>query len=115
MSTSESSAPTLIERILAYASLSIIAAALLSFFATLIIGLNDREAMASGLWSFVYGLSIYALPIGFVLLVLLLILTQARRKREAAQDQALAAGSAARNPSSASGTIRGKAGRKSLG
>ncbi len=81
MST-EPSTPSILERILAYSSLTIIAAALLSFFATLIIGLNNREAMAEGLWPVVYGISLIALPIGFVLLVVLLIVSQARRRRE---------------------------------
>lgn len=81
MST-EPSTPSLLERILAISSLSIIAVALLSFFATLIVGMNDRQAMAEGLWPFVYGVSLIGLPIGFVLLILLLILTQARRRRE---------------------------------
>ncbi|MBK0420484.1 hypothetical protein JD292_00080 [Leucobacter sp. CSA2] len=80
--SSETSSPSLIERILAYASLSIIVVALLSFFATLIVGLNDREAMAEGLWPFVYGISLIGLPIGFVLLILLLIISQVRRRAE---------------------------------
>ncbi|RZT66259.1 hypothetical protein [Leucobacter luti] len=81
MST-EANSPSLIERILAYASLGIIAVALLSFFVTLIVGMNDRQAMADGLWPVVYGISLIALPIGFVLLVALLIVSQARRRRE---------------------------------
>lgn len=101
MSTSESGTPSLLERILAFASLSIIAAALLSFFVTLIIGLNDRQAMAEGWLPIVYGISIYALPIGFVLLVALLIVTQRRRKREVAaetQARSSAAGNRSGNP-----------------
>jgi hypothetical protein len=81
MST-EPSSPSLLERILAYASLTIIAVALLSFFATLIVGMNDRFAMAEGLWPFVYGFSLFGLPVGFVLLILLLILSQRRRRAE---------------------------------
>ena len=82
MST-EPNTPTLIERILAYASLSIIAIALLSFFGTLIVGLNDRRALAEGFWPVVYGISMIGLPIGFALLIILLILTQRRRRHEA--------------------------------
>ncbi|QBE49493.1 hypothetical protein EVS81_12150 [Leucobacter triazinivorans] len=81
MSTAPST-PSLLERILAYASLAIIATALLSFFVTLIVGMNDREAMAEGLWPFVYGLSLIGLPVGFVLLILLLILSQRRRRAD---------------------------------
>lgn len=81
MSTAPST-PSLLERILAYASLAIIATALLSFFVTLIVGMNDREAMAEGLWPFVYGISLIGLPVGFVLLILLLILSQRRRRAD---------------------------------
>lgn len=81
MST-EPSTPSILERILAYASLSIIALALLSFFATLIVGLNNRFALAEGLWPIVYGISMIGLPVGFVLLIALLILTQRRRRAE---------------------------------
>ncbi|MFV0434354.1 MAG: hypothetical protein ACK5LO_10275 [Leucobacter sp.] len=78
----ETDSPSLLERILAYASLTIIAVALLSFFASLIIGMNDRQAMAEGLWPIVYGISMIGLPIGFVLLVLLFIVTHRRRRAE---------------------------------
>ncbi|GAA2189869.1 MULTISPECIES: hypothetical protein [Leucobacter] len=81
MST-EPSTPSILERILAYASLSIIGLALLSFFATLIVGLNNRFALAEGLWPIVYGISMIGLPVGFVLLIVLLILTQRRRRTE---------------------------------
>ncbi|MEV8336927.1 hypothetical protein [Leucobacter sp. NPDC077196] len=81
MST-EPSTPSILERILAYASLSIIALALLSFFATLIVGLNNRFALAEGLWPVVYGISMIGLPVGFVLLIALLILSQRRRRLE---------------------------------
>ncbi|WP_245907503.1 hypothetical protein [Leucobacter massiliensis] len=78
----ESRPPSILERILAYASLAIIATALLSFFATLIVGLNDRYAMAEGLWPFVYGISLIGLPLGFILLIALLIISQRRRRAE---------------------------------
>lgn len=81
MST-QPSPPSILERILAYSSLTIIAAALLSFFVTLIVGLNDRQAMAEGLWPVVYGISLIGLPVGFVLLILLLVVNQIRRRRE---------------------------------
>ncbi|QIK62965.1 hypothetical protein G7068_06965 [Leucobacter viscericola] len=86
MST-ETSNPSWLERILAYASLSIIAIALLSFFATLIVGMSNREVLAAGLWPIVYGISTYGLPTGFVLLIALLIISQVRRRREFRQSQ----------------------------
>lgn len=83
MSTEDSSKPSLFERILAYATITIIVVALGSFFATLIVGMANREAVAEGLWPVVYGISLFALPIGFVLLVLLLVVAQMRRSRDA--------------------------------
>ncbi|GEM_PF-2516670 len=78
----EASSPSIFERILAYATITIISVALLSFFATLIVGLANRHAAAEGLWPFVYGISLIGLPIGFVLLIVLLIVSQARRKAD---------------------------------
>lgn len=83
MSTQQSSPPpSLAERILAYASLTIIGVALLSFFATLIIGMIDRHAVAEGFLNVVYGISLIGLPIGFALLIVLLVVSQRRRRAE---------------------------------
>lgn len=81
MSTEDTSNPSLFERILAYATISIIVVALGSFFATLIVGMADRHAVAQGLWPVVYGISLFALPVGFVCLILLLVVAQRRRSR----------------------------------
>lgn len=85
MSTEDHSTPSRFERVLAYVTITIIVVALGSYFATLIVGMNDREAVAEGLWAIVFGISLYALPVGFVLLILLLILAQRRRSRDARQ------------------------------
>lgn len=85
--SSETKKPSWLEQILAYASLSIIAVALLSFFVTLIVGMSNRQVLADGLWPFVYGISTYGLPVGFVLLIALLIISQVRRRREFRQNQ----------------------------
>lgn len=82
MSTQDSSTPSLFERILAYCTVTIIVVALGSFFATLIVGMANRQALADGLWPFVYAVSLWALPIGFVLLVILLIIAGRRRSRD---------------------------------
>lgn len=83
MSTEDHSNPSLFERILAYLTVAVIIVALGSFFSTLIVGLNDREAATGGFAQVAYAISLFALPIGFVFLVLLLILAQIRRKRDA--------------------------------
>lgn len=87
MTTEESDTPSLLERILAIATVSVIGVALLSFFATLIVGLADRQAAAEGLWPFVYGISLIGLPIGFVLLIILLLVSQRRRSSAVRKSQ----------------------------
>lgn len=91
MNTDEPTTPSLFERILAIATVTVIGAALLSFFATLIVGLLDRRAAAEGLWPIVYGFSLIGLPIGFVLLIVLLVLAQRRRGAEAREARTSAA------------------------
>ena len=83
MSAEDHSTPSLLERILAYITVTLIIVALGSFFATLIVGLNDREAATEGFAQVAYAISMYALPVGFVFLILLLVLAQIRRKRDA--------------------------------
>lgn len=73
---------SLIERVLAYASFSIIVVAVFSFIVTLVVGLIDRTALAAGMWPFVVGVSYVGLPIGFVLLIVLLFMSYRRRGRE---------------------------------
>lgn len=76
------STPSLLERILAFATLAIIIIAVVSYFITIIVGMNDREALAGGLWQFVTWLAYVGLPIGFVLLLALLGVSMGRRSRE---------------------------------
>lgn len=71
---------SVIERVLAYASISIIAIAVISYLATLIVGLaGGRRLLADGLWPFVTWIAFYGLPFGFVLLIVLLGISFARR------------------------------------
>lgn len=78
--------PSRVERLLAYVTLAIIAVAVISFFVTLIVGMNNREVLADGIWPFVVALTYVGLPIAFVLLILLLILSMRRRGKENASD-----------------------------
>ncbi|MDA3147467.1 hypothetical protein JSO19_08745 [Leucobacter sp. UCMA 4100] len=88
MST-ETNNPSLVEKVLAYSSLSIIALAIISFFATLIAALVgvERQVLAEGFWPVVTWIGYVGLPIGFVLIMTLLILTRRRRKREFLNEQ----------------------------
>ena len=73
-----------VERVLASLSLSIIALAVLSFVATLIAGIAgaSREALATGFWPVVVWVSYVGLPVGFVLIIALLLLSRRRRLRD---------------------------------
>ncbi|WP_449277125.1 hypothetical protein [Leucobacter sp. GX24907] len=77
------STPSLLERVLAIATLTIIVVAVTSYIVTLIVGMNDHEVLADGLWPLVTGIAFVGLPLGFVTLILLLFLSMRRRGREA--------------------------------
>lgn len=69
-----------LERVLAYAAISIIVVAVASYLTTLIVGLaGGRHLLAAGLWPVVTWIAFYGLPIGFVLLVALLVINFSRR------------------------------------
>lgn len=80
---SEETKSPVIEKLLAYASISIIVVAVVSYLTTLIVAMvAGREALAHGLWQFVTAIAYVGLPIGFVLLITLLILNFSRRGKE---------------------------------
>lgn len=72
------------ERVLAYAILISIAASVISFFAVLIASANGvaREDFTEGIWPAVTWISYVGLPIGFVLILILLITNMRRRARQ---------------------------------
>lgn len=80
---SEQQQPSVLERVLAYTSVSIIVIAVASYLTTLIVAMvAGREVLAQGLWQFVVFISYVGLPVGFVLLMVLLGLNFRRRGRE---------------------------------
>jgi len=75
-------AASIFEKLLAYTALTTIAAAVLSFLATLIVGLAaGRDALTDSLWPVVVWISYVGLPIGFALLMILLIVNFSKRSR----------------------------------
>lgn len=87
MSTEESPKFTLLERLLAYGAAAIIALAVGAYLTTLIVALAaGREALVSGLWPLVTWIAFFGLPIGFVLLIALLIINFTRRGRAARRE-----------------------------
>lgn len=79
-------APTKFESALTAVSLVVIALGILSVAAALIAGMIDRFAVAEGLWPVVYGIAMYGLPAGFIMMGVAVILGQ-RRRRAAARDE----------------------------
>ena len=74
-------APRRIDRILAFMSLGLVALSILCFFATMLarpLGVTD---FSEGIWPLVVVIPLIALPIGFVLIVVLLIMSFVRKAR----------------------------------
>lgn len=74
------------ERALAYAIAVIIGASLLAFVVIIIAtiaGAGEDGGFGEGIWPVVMAVPTYGLPIGFVLLIVLLILSAVRRGRAA--------------------------------
>jgi len=76
-----------IDRILAYAALALAAASIISFF-VIIIGTAsgmDQNAFGEGAWPLVAALPMYGLPLAFVLIVALLVMSFVRKGRTGRQ------------------------------
>ena len=74
-----------VERVLAYMVAAVILMSLASFVALIIatgVGLG-REDFGSGIWPFVTIMPLIGLPIGFVLIIALLVVSAVRRGRAA--------------------------------
>lgn len=71
---------------LAYMVASIVAISILSFLAIILATLvgMDNAAYATGVWPVVALLPLIGLPIGFILIISLIVLSLRRRSREAA-------------------------------
>jgi len=75
---------TRIERIFAFMVAGIVGLSLLCFIATMIAGATGmaREDFAEGIWPLVSFVPLIGLPIGFLLIVTLLVIGIVRRNRE---------------------------------
>ncbi|MDT0158554.1 multidrug ABC transporter ATPase [Microbacterium sp. ARD32] len=72
-----------LDRFLAYTALALAAASIICFFA-IIIGTAtgmDQRAFGHGAWPVVAALPLYGLPLAFVMIITLLIITFVRRGR----------------------------------
>ena len=74
---------SVLEKVLAYASVSMIVVAVVSYLTTLIVAMvAGREALVGGIWQFVTFIAYVGLPVGFLLLIALLVINFSRRGRE---------------------------------
>lgn len=79
----ESSKPSRIESALVYLALATIALSLLSIVASVVAGTSDRWAVSEGWWPVAYGIALWGLPAGFVLMIAAIGLGQRRRRAAA--------------------------------
>ena len=74
-----------LERTLAYIIAVIVGLSLIAFVAVLVAtatGVGRNDEFSQGLWPLVFLLPLFGLPIGFLLLIALLIINGVRRRRE---------------------------------
>jgi hypothetical protein len=79
------------ERVLAYMVAATIGISILAFLAVMIgtlAGVGADDGFSQGVWPVILVLPLIGLPLGFILLVTLLILNGVRRARESRRDSA---------------------------
>lgn len=77
------------ERILAYMVAATVGLSILAFLAVMIgtlAGVGADDGFSRGVWPFVLVLPLVGLPIGFLLLIALLVVNGVRRSRQSRQD-----------------------------
>ena len=73
------------DRVLAFSALTLAALSVICFFAIIIgsaIGM-DQESFGSGIWPLVAAIPLWGLPLAFVMIIALLVMTFARKGRAA--------------------------------
>jgi hypothetical protein len=79
------------ERVLAYMVAATIGISILAFLAVMIgtlTGVGANDGFSQGVWPVILVLPLIGLPLGFILLIALLILNGVRRARESRRDSA---------------------------
>ncbi|TFB48904.1 multidrug ABC transporter ATPase [Cryobacterium tagatosivorans] len=79
-----------IERILAFMVAGVVGLSILAFLAIIIgtvAGAGANDGFSSGIWPVVFTLPYYGLPVGFLAIVTLMVMTGVRRSREARQNR----------------------------
>lgn len=82
--------PGRIERILAYMVAGVVGLSILAFVAIIVgtvAGVGDNGGFSQGPWPIIFTLPYVGLPVGFVAIVALMLITGIRRSREARQNR----------------------------
>ncbi|MBX0300296.1 hypothetical protein K2F54_09945 [Cryobacterium sp. 1639] len=77
-----------LEKILAYMVAGVVGVSILSFLAVILgtaAGVGDNDGFSQGVWPAVLTLPLFGLPLGFLLIIALMIISGLRRAREARQ------------------------------
>jgi len=78
------------ERILAYMVAAVVVLSILCFIALIAgtaLGAGNNDGFSQGLWPTVITLPLFGLPVGFVLIIVLMVLSGVRRSREAKENR----------------------------
>ncbi|MGO4104146.1 hypothetical protein AB4Y63_09360 [Leifsonia sp. YAF41] len=76
--------PQRIDRIMAYMVAGVVGVSILAFFAMIAgtaAGVGANDGFSQGVWPFVIMLPLFGLPLGFVLIIALLVISTVRRSR----------------------------------
>ncbi len=79
-----------LERILAYMVAGVVGLSILAFLAVIIgtaVGAGADNGFGQGVWPIVLALPLFGLPLGFLLIIALMVMTAIRRAREARQNR----------------------------
>ena len=90
MTTQTPNDPARLEKILAYMVAGVVGLSILAFLAVILgtaVGVGDNDGFSKGVWPAVLTLPLFGLPIGFLLVITLMIVSGLRRAREARQKQ----------------------------
>jgi hypothetical protein len=82
--------PGRLERILAYMVAGVVGLSILAFLAVILgtaLGVGDDDGFSQGVWPAVLTLPLFGLPLGFLLIIALMVSSGLRRAREARQKQ----------------------------
>ncbi|WP_345068927.1 hypothetical protein [Leifsonia kafniensis] len=77
--------PQRIDRILAYMVAAVIGLSIIAFVAVIAAtaaGVGANDGFSTGIWPFVIMLPLFGLPVGFVLIIALLVISTVRRSRQ---------------------------------